>query len=83
MPDAAPPRILCEDCGELITYAGRYTGQPTTAVGLVTGHGHFECGCEDPPDQWEIRHDSPELPSASDPAWMHPDGCRCEECLDG
>lgn len=81
--DAAPPRVLCEGCGELITFVGKYTGQPTTAVALVTGNGDFECGCEDTPGIWEIRHDRPVQQTSSDPAWMHPDGCRCEVCTDG
>lgn len=83
MADDTPPRVLCGGCGEYITFVSRYTGQPTTAVAMVTGNGTFECGCPEPPGQWEIRHDSPQPESGDDPTWMHPDGCRCEGCLDG
>lgn len=77
----APPRVVCEDCSDPITYLGKHTGQPTTAVGMVTGTGQYVCGCAEPPEKWEIRYETPKTGSQSDPTYMHPDGCRCERCL--
>lgn len=83
-----PPRVLCEDCGDLITYVGgtRYHGQSLIAVGMVNEPGgNYTCGCPETPERWEIRHDGPDAnaePSQDDPTWMHPDGCRCRLCLE-
>lgn len=76
--DDSPPRVVCEYCGEFITRTRDHTGQPTTAVGMVTDGGPYECGCPETPERWEVRYESRE--AVSDPTWMHPDGCRCQEC---
>lgn len=78
----APPRVLCEDCGDPITYLGIHTGQPSTAVGMVTGTGRYVCGCEEAPAQWEIRAERGDTGAKSDPTTLHPRGCRCERCSD-